>query len=112
MASATPSTGLWFTLRCRQPCSGEGARLCSCRARSARRDEAGFVGEDDGLGAVAKIELGQDPADVSLGGLFGDDKGAADLGVGQAVGDQPQYLGLPLGERSEGGRERRAGGWL
>ena len=37
-------------------------------------------------------------------------EGAADLCVGQAVGDQPQHLGLPLGECASGGREPRAGG--
>src|SRR5262249_20170933 len=32
-----------------------------------RRDEAGFVGEDDGLGAVAEAEFGQDAASVGRG---------------------------------------------
>src|SRR5262252_10905282 len=82
------------------------------RYRFAGRDQAGFVGEDDGLGAVAEVELGQDPADVGLGGLLGDDQRVADLGIGQTVGDQPQHLGLARSERAEGGLDRRAGAWL
>ena len=39
---------------------------------SAGCDEAGFVGDHDGLGAVAEGELGQDALDVGFGGLAGD----------------------------------------
>jgi len=37
------------------------------------------------------------------GCLLGDDQGVAGLGVGQAMGNQPEYLGLPAGERAEHG---------
>ncbi len=42
-----------------------------------RGDKAGFADEHDCLGAVAEAELGEDAADVSLGGLFGDDESTA-----------------------------------
>jgi hypothetical protein len=56
----------------RRPASAAigGARA----ALPAWGDEAGFVGEYNGLGAVAEAELGQDAADVGFGGLLGDDQ--------------------------------------
>src|ERR1700728_3356864 len=90
-----------------RPASRGGVRACSRRFRSARCDEAAFVGQHDGLVAVAEVQLGEDAADVGLGGLFGDDQGAADVGVGQAAGDQPQHFGLPVGKRAERGGARR-----
>ena len=59
--------------------------MMSSACRSAGGDEAGFVAEDDGLGAVAEVEFGQDAADMGLGGLFGDDQCVADLGVSEGV---------------------------
>src|ERR1700733_12907181 len=88
-----------------------GAGVCSRWFRSARRDEAAFVGQHDGLGAVAEVQFCQDAADVGLGGLFGDDEGAADLGVGQAAGDQLQHFGLPVGERAERSGAGRVRAW-
>ena len=47
---------------------------------------------------------------MGLGGLLGDDQGVADLGVGQAVSDQPQHLGFAGGKRAESRRETPARG--
>ncbi len=44
-------------------------------------DESGFVGEDDGLGAVVEVELGEDACDVRFDGGVADDEFAGDLGV-------------------------------
>src|SRR5450755_5196248 len=69
-------------------------------------DEAGLVGEHNRLRAIAEVQLGQDPADMGLVGLLGDDQSVTDLGVGEATGYQPQDLGLPAGEHAE-----RCGRW-
>jgi MFS family permease len=52
--------------------------LAVCRAWG---DESGFVGDNDGLGAVAQPELVEDSADVRLDRFLGDDEVAGDLGV-------------------------------
>jgi hypothetical protein len=38
---------------------------------------------------------------VGLHGLAGDEQPLGDLRVGQADADQPQHLGLPLGQRAD-----------
>jgi hypothetical protein len=91
--------------------TGSGVPVRACRAWFSRHDEAGFVGEHDGLGAVTEVQLGQDAADVGFGSLPGDEQGVADLGIGQAAGDQPEHLRLPVGQRAERGGERRVGAW-
>ncbi len=55
---------------------------------SAGDDEAGLVGEHDGLGAVAQAELVQHPAHVRLDRLLADDEPGRDLRIGQALGDE------------------------
>ncbi len=67
-----------------------------CRPSSGilfvRHNEPRLVGHDDCLGAVAEAEFHEDPADVALRCLWGDNQGLADLGVREAMGDQPKYL--------------------
>src|SRR5216683_4701013 len=46
-------------------------------------DEPGFVGEHDGLDAVAEVELGEDPVYVCLDGGCLDNELLGDLGVGE-----------------------------
>lgn len=59
----------------------------TCYSRSAARpDQAGFVGEDHRLGAVSQRELAENPADVCLHRLLGDDQVRGDLRVGAAAG--------------------------
>ena len=59
---------------------------------AAGGDEPGLVGGDDELGPVAQAELGQDPADMGLGGRRAHHQPAGDLGVGQTLRDEPQHL--------------------
>jgi len=47
--------------------------------------QPGFVGEHDGLDAVAQAELGQDPSDVNLHCAFGQEQAGRDLAVGHAA---------------------------
>src|SRR6185437_17106099 len=47
---------------------------------AAGGDEPGLVGGDDQLGPVAQAELGQDPADMGLGGRRAHHQPAGDLG--------------------------------
>ena len=72
----------------------------------SRFDEPALVGEDDGLDAVAQVELGEDAGDVRLHRRLADEQLGGDLGVGQPAGEQPQDLELAraqLGQR-RGGR--------
>src|SRR5262252_11035247 len=77
--------------------------------RSAWLDEAGFVGRDDELRAVAGAELGQQAANVGLGGSHGDVQGLGDLVVGQAAADQGEYFAFPVGDPVQGCRRLLAG---
>jgi len=52
-------------------------------------DQAGFVGEDDGLGAVAQAQLRQQVAHVGLDRVLGDHQIRRDFGVGSAPREQP-----------------------
>src|SRR5690242_12379929 len=70
-----------------------------------RRDEAGFVGVDDGLDAVAQAELLQDLGHVGLGGRLADHQLAADLRVGQAADEQVEHLALARGQLADGRRD-------
>ena len=74
-------------------------------------DESGFVGGDDGLGAVAEPELVEDVADVGLDGFLGDDEAVGDLGVGQALGDELEDFGFAWGEVFERGLGLGGCGW-
>src|SRR6185437_13010120 len=70
--------------------------------------EAVLVGEGDGLGAVASVDLGEQVVDVALDRAFADDKALGDLGVGQAGRDEGQHLGFPGGESGWERRDRPA----
>ena len=59
---------------------------------AAGGDQARLVGEDDGLGAVAESELGEDPGYVSLHGGLARGEGFGKLGVRQAPAHQGRYL--------------------
>ena len=68
-----------------------------------------MVCADDGLGAVAGVELGQYVRDVGLDGFRADDELCGDLGVRQALRDEAQDLRLALGQP---GAVKSAGGNL
>src|SRR5579883_1345775 len=72
-------------------------------------------GFEDGAGAVADVELGEDAGDVVLHGALGDVEGARDLAVRVAGGEQAEDLALAGGDRFGGAvalglARRRAGG--
>src|SRR6185437_12026805 len=75
---------------------------------AAGGDQPGLVGGDDQLGPVTQAQLGQDPADVCLGGGRAHHQPPGDLGVGQTLRDQHQHLAFPLGELARQPRVRPA----
>src|SRR6266536_1018810 len=77
---------------------------------AAGGDQPGLIGGDDQLGPVPQAKLGQDPADVGLGGGRADHQPAGDLGVGQALRDQHEHLAFPPGELARQPRVRPAHG--
>src|ERR1700730_11600180 len=64
-------------------------------------NEAGLVGEDNGLRTVTEPKLHQDAAYVGLDGLFRDDKVAGYFSVRHATGNQGEHFGLPFGQAFE-----------
>ena len=60
-----------------------------------------FVGEDDGLHAIAQAELHQHAGHVGLDGGVADDQLGGDLLVGEAAGEQLEDLELAGGELVE-----------
>ncbi len=70
-----------------------------------RGDQAGFVGEDDELGAVAGTQLGHGPADVGLHGSRADHHVGGDLVVGETAGYKRDHLAFTV---SQGLELRRA----
>src|SRR6516162_6847718 len=55
----------------RGPGPGQQAGVEDCASVAAWLDEAGFVGQHNGLDAVAEVELGQYPPDMDLDGSGG-----------------------------------------
>ena len=66
--------------------------------RASEGHEAVAGGQVDGLGAALGAELGQDRRDVELDGVVADGEALGDGLVGQALGDEVEYLALPLGQ--------------
>jgi hypothetical protein len=82
----------------REPALPQVSSVCAAgvgRLR-ARGDEPGFIGGDDGLGAVAEPELVEDVAHVCLDRFLGDDEPAGNLGVGEAMSHEGQNFGLAV----------------
>src|SRR5436190_5371805 len=61
-------------------------------------EESSLVGEDDGLDAVAELELLEDVRDVRLDGGVADVELLGDLAVRQAGGDQAKDFSFALAE--------------
>ena len=61
-------------------------------------DQAGLVGGDDQLGAVACLQLGEQVADVGAGGGVGYVQAAGDFGVGKPAADEGQHLAFAAGD--------------
>src|SRR5262252_3660631 len=70
-------------------------------SNAARLDEAGLVGQHDGLDAVAEAELGQYPPDVDFDGSLGQVHLAGDLAVGEPGGEPGEDVPFPVGELAE-----------
>jgi hypothetical protein len=68
---------------------------------AARRDQAGFVGQHDGLDPVAEVELGEYPPDVNLDRALRQVQGRGDLPVGPAGGELGEDGSFPVGELAE-----------
>ena len=63
-----------------------------------------LVRVDDGLGAVAELELLQDAGDVRFDRPAADDEAGGNLGVGEAAPKELKHLELTGGELLELGR--------
>src|SRR3954452_15944319 len=68
------------------------------RLRGARLYQAGFVGVDDRLHAVADAEFPEQVGDVGLYRRLAEEQRGADLGVRSAARDQIEHLALAAGE--------------
>jgi hypothetical protein len=62
-----------------------------------RRDKPTLVRDDDELGPVARLELGQQVPDVGFHGGVAQVEELCDVGIGQSTGDEGEDLALPLG---------------
>ena len=74
-------------------CATNQAELCDERRMRLRSviaggDEAGFVGEYDGLHSVAQPEFHQHTTNVGFHGGFAEDEVSGDLGVGPTLGNE------------------------
>src|SRR5690242_16565771 len=65
--------------------------------RGAWLGYSGFVGDHHQLGAVACVELHQQPADVGLDGGVAHEQAGRDLGVRLTLGHQLEHLALTVG---------------
>ena len=66
-------------------------------------DEAGFVGQHNGLDTVAEAEFGQYPPDVDFDGALGQVQLSGDLAVGSPSGELGKDRLFPAGELAEHG---------
>src|SRR5262249_11101202 len=66
-------------------------------------DEAGLVGQHDGLDAVAEVELGQYSPDMDFDGSLGQVHLAGDLAVGEPGGEPGEDGPVPVGWPAEQG---------
>ena len=77
---------------------------------AAGGDQAGLVGEDDGLDAVAQAQFREDAGDVGLHRRLAEEQRGGDLGVRHAAGDQAEdfeFAGGQRGRVAAGGAEAR-----
>jgi hypothetical protein len=69
-----------------------------------RLDQAGFVGQDDGLGPVVEAEFGEQVGEVGFYRRFTEEQRAGDLLVGSAPGNESEHLQFPVSQFAESGR--------
>src|SRR4030095_9956872 len=94
-------------LRLGASCASGRPGVCGRVSRSVREvsagaggtvAEAGLAGAGECPRAVVDVQLGEDVGDVVAYRLGADDEAAGDVAVVSALGDQVQYLPLPLGQ--------------
>src|SRR5688572_11020431 len=67
-------------------------------------EQAGLVGQHDGLGAVADLEFLQEPGDMGFDGGVADEQLPSDLGVREAGGDEAEDVHFAGGQSVKGRR--------
>ena len=83
------------------PGAVDAHRSTGSRSAGTWLDQPRFIGDDDGLRAVAEVELVEDAGDVGLDGGVRDYERARDLAVGHSTSDQREYLEFPGREVDE-----------
>jgi hypothetical protein len=78
-----------------------GLTIWRALRRRVGTDEAGLVGDDDELGAVAGVQFHHGALDVGADGQRAEEELPADLGVGVSLGGQRHHLALAIGEPGE-----------
>src|SRR4030095_12805860 len=78
--------------------SSEGRRVSN---RIAGTHQPGLVGQDDGLNAVAEVQLAEDARDVALDRRLAEEQALGELGVGKPLCEQLQDFELALCEQIE-----------
>src|SRR6516162_5471602 len=84
--------------RCRGKAAGASVTSPISGAEFSAADAGG---EPGGFSAAPHAELDEDASHVMLGCLAGDEQPLSDLGVRQALADQPQHLLLAPGEPAD-----------
>src|SRR5262245_4067038 len=98
--------GLPVTVLAAYEAPGQGRRsggVEDSASLAAGLDEAGLIGQHDGLDAVAEVELGQYPPDMDLDGSLGQVQFGGDLAVGEPGGEPGEDGSFPVGELAEQG---------
>src|SRR5271155_342685 len=89
--------------------SWQAAAMLTGSGAAAWPDDAVFVGEHRDLDAVAQVQLGEDAGNVAFYGGVAEVELGRDLGIRQALGNQPHDLEFPLAEAP--GRTAARGAW-
>src|SRR5262245_61300927 len=76
---------------------------------AACRDETGLVGDHHELGAVAGVELGEQPANMGFYGGYAECEVRGDIHIGQSTCDENQDLSFAFGHSAQRAVERA--GW-
>src|SRR6266581_1727649 len=74
---------------------------CLSSRRRCGTDEAGLVGDDDELGAVAGVQFHHGPLDMGTYRMGAEEELSGDLIVGMSFGGQGHDLAFPDGEAGE-----------
>jgi hypothetical protein len=78
------------------------------RVSHSRSDEASLVRKDDGLYAVAEVQLGEDARHMSLDRALADEECARNFGIREAARQVFEDDAFSIGEVGNGGRRTGA----